>query len=298
MRQYIRCGMIYLFLLLLLSTSSFAASNADKPFLWRVTSQNATVYLLGSLHAATIDMYPLPDALYTAFDKSNYLVVEIDINKVDAQTQLSAIKKHGMYLDGSHIDRHISRKSLQKLQAYLKKRQIPEALFKGMKPWLVNLSVTIGEFSRLGYDTSLGIDLHFLNRAEDKPVIELETLEGQMEVLSSASDKQQEMDLVVTLDNLDDMAETMTTLRRLWQQGDAEQLYEAMKIDSKKHPGFDKQWEALLDKRNVKMAKKIKSYLASDDIYFVVVGALHIGGKNGLLDLLSKQRVQIEQVIN
>jgi len=167
-----------------------------------------------------------------------------------------------------------------------------------MKPWLVNLSVTIGEFSRLGYDTSLGIDLHFLNRAEDKPVIELETLEGQMEVLSSASDKQQEMDLVVTLDNLDDMAETMTTLRRLWQQGDAEQLYEAMKIDSKKYPGFDKQWEALLDKRNVKMAKKIKSYLASDDIYFVVVGALHIGGKNGLLDLLSKQRVQIEQVIN
>jgi len=107
MRQYIRCGMIYLFLLLLLSTSSFAASNADKPFLWRVTSQNATVYLLGSLHAATIDMYPLPDALYTAFDKSNYLVVEIDINKVDAQTQLSAIKKYGMYLDGSHIDPYL-----------------------------------------------------------------------------------------------------------------------------------------------------------------------------------------------
>jgi len=284
-------------LVLLLATSSLALAAKEKPFLWRVTSADATVYLLGSLHAATIDMYPLPAPLYKAFDEANYIVVEIDINKVDAQTQFSAIQKYGMYSDGSGIDQHLSKDSWQKLKLYLQERQMPETFIQRMKPWLVNLTVTVAELSRLGYDMSLGIDQHFLNRAENKPVLELETLESQMKILSSASDKQQEADLVVTLDNLADINEMMATIRTLWQQGDAQGLYQAMKIDAEKYPGFKKQWEALLDTRNIAMAKKIKSYMASDATYFVIVGALHIGGKNGLLDLLSKQGYKVKQVL-
>ncbi|MBL4851836.1 MAG: TraB/GumN family protein [Gammaproteobacteria bacterium] len=283
--------------MLLLLTSGLALAAKEKPFLWRVTSANATVYLLGSLHAATIDMYPLPAPLYTAFDEANYLVVEIDINKVDAQAQFSAIQKYGMYTDGSRIDQHLSNDSWQKLKTYIQARQMSETFIQGMKPWLVNLTITVAELSRLGYDTSLGIDQHFLNRAKNKPVLELETLDGQMKILSGASEKQQEIDLVVTLDNLADMSEMMVTMRTLWQQGDAQGLYQAMEIDAKKYPGFKKQWEALLDTRNISMAKKIKSYMVSDATYFVIVGALHLGGKNGLLNLLRKKNYKVKKVL-
>ncbi|MBN4078406.1 TraB/GumN family protein [Gammaproteobacteria bacterium AH-315-C21] len=285
-------------LLILFSPNSFAMAAAEKPFLWRITSQDATVYLLGSLHAATIDMYPLPAPLYKAFDESNYLVVEIDINKIDAQTQMVAIQKHGLYTDGSRIDQHISKESWQKLKDYLKSRKMSEAMMLGMKPWLINLTVTVGEFTRLGYDTSLGIDQHFLNRAAGKPIISLETLDGQMKVLAGASDKEQESNLVVTLDSVEEMGEMMTTMRTLWQQGDADALYDAIKVDSESYPDFEKQWEALLDTRNIAMAKKIKSYMASDATYFVIVGALHLGGKNGLLSLLGKQGYAVTQVLN
>lgn len=283
-------------LLILLFTSSHVVAAKDKPFLWKVSAQEATVYLLGSLHAATIDMYPLPTPLYQAFDEANYLVVELDINKVDAQAQLRAIQKYGLYTDGSQIDQHISNKTWQQLKAYLKSRQMSELQMRGMKPWLVNLTVTVGEFSRLGYDTALGIDQHFLDRAKGKPIIELETLEGQMKVLASASDEQQESNLVITLDSVDEMAETMNIMRTLWKEGDAEGLYDAMKIDSGKYPGFEKQWEALLDTRNIAMAKKIKSYMKSDATYFVIVGALHLGGGNGLLNLLDKDGYRVKQV--
>lgn len=297
MKYYIRQSLLFLFLLLVTASGAFAASS-DKPFLWRVSSENATVYLLGSLHAATIDMYPLPKPLYKAFDESDYVVVEIDVNRTDPQTQLAITQKYGIYGDGSTIDQHISEKTWQKLGAYLKQRQLPEQIFQTMKPWLVNLTITISEFTRLGYDTALGIDQHFLDRAKAKPVLELETFEQQIKVLSSAGDKQQETDLVVTLDNLHDMAETMTVMRKLWQQGEADGLYEAMRLDSEKYPGYQKQWEALLDKRNIEMAKKIKSYLRSNNTYFVIVGALHIGGKNGLINLLDEKPYTIEQVLN
>ncbi len=290
-RIFLICG-----LLMLLFTSSHVVAAKEKPFLWRINSQEATVYLLGSLHAATVDMYPLPASLYKAFDESNYLVVELDINKVDVQTQLRAIQKYGMYTDGSRIDQHISKESWQQLKDYLKSRQMSAVLMQGMKPWLVNLTVTVSEFTRLGYDTALGIDQHFLNRAAGKPIIELETLEGQMKVLASAADSQQESNLIVTLDSVDEMGEMMNTMRTLWQQGDANALYDAMKIDSQQYPGFEKQWEALLDTRNIAMAKKIKSYMKSDTTYFVIVGALHLGGENGLLNLLDKEGYRVKQV--
>ncbi len=284
-------------LILLLLTSSVLAANTNKPFLWRVTSDSATVYLLGSLHAATIDMYPLPQPLYDAFDKSSYLVVELDIGKIDPQEQLALTQQYGIYTDGSALDQHISKDAWKKLDSYLQERGLPNLLFKSMKPWLANLTITIGEFTRLGYDTNLGIDQHFLNRAKGKPILELETLEQQMKVLSSASDKQQETDLVVTLDNIDNINESVQLMRKYWEQGDAEKLYEAMRQDSEKFPGYEKQWEALLDKRNIKMAKKINSYLKGDATYFVIVGALHLGGKKGLINLLDKKHA-VEQVLN
>ncbi len=297
MKKFFCHGFAVLFSLLLSVTSVLAASS-DKPFLWRVSSDTATVYLLGSLHAATIDMYPLPAPLYKAFDSSSYLVVEIDNRRTSPQQQLAMTQRYGIYHDGTTIDQHIAKKSWKKLQAYLQQRHMPEALIKTMKPWLINLTITINEFTRLGYDTALGIDQHFLNKAAGKPVLELETLEQQLKILSAASDKQQEIDLLATLDNLEDFADVMTTMRTLWQQGDAEQLYDAMQLEAEKYPNYKKQWKALLDERNTNMARKITSYLKGNATYFVIVGALHVGGQNGLLDLLGKKHYKIEQVLN
>ncbi len=286
------------FILTICSACQIAlAKNTNKPFLWRVNSDTATVYMLGSLHAATIDMYPLPQVLYDAFEESSYLVVEVDITRQNPQQQTLITQRYGTYSDGSNIVDHISEKTWGKLSDYLENRGLPDSLYKHMKPWLVNLTITIAEFSRLGYDTNLGIDQHFLKRDKAKPVLELETLEQQMKILSGQSDKQQEKDLLATLDNLDSLSESVATMRRLWEKGDAEELYESMRLEATKYPGSQKQWDALLDKRNIKMAKKINSYLKGNTTYFVIVGALHLGGKKGLINLLDKQ-FDVTQVLN
>jgi uncharacterized protein YbaP (TraB family) len=51
----------------------------------------------------------------------------------------------------------------------------------------------------------------------------------------------------------------------------------------------------ILDTRNHEMAKKIRNYLQTSSEYFIVVGALHMGGPNGLIALLSEDH-EIQQV--
>ena len=65
-----------------------ALSQSQKSFLWRVQSKANTVYVLGSLHLSKKEIYPLNQKIESAFDQSNVLVVEANINdikKVDIQ---------------------------------------------------------------------------------------------------------------------------------------------------------------------------------------------------------------------
>ncbi|HVX66984.1 MAG TPA: TraB/GumN family protein, partial [Bryobacteraceae bacterium] len=59
-----------------------AHTPAVQGLMWKATSPTNTVYLVGSLHFGTPDMYPLPETIQSAFQKSSALVVEIDLNKV------------------------------------------------------------------------------------------------------------------------------------------------------------------------------------------------------------------------
>lgn len=288
----------FIAVLLLLSLAGMACADSQrKPFLWQIHSKTATVYLLGSMHAATLDMYPLPKPMYEAFDRAGFLVVELDINRLDMATQLDVFQKYGIYQDGSTLQQHVSADTWRRLTEYLDSRQLPLLMFQQMRPWLANITITMTELTRLGYDMQLGIDQHFLNRAHGKkPVLELETLDEQMAVLSGASDAQQETDLTLTLGALGDLSSVLKRMQEYWQRGDAEALYELMREDAAGYPSLQAQWEALLDKRNHRMADRLKNYLATDDTYFVVVGALHIGGENGLLDLLRRADFRVEQV--
>jgi len=52
-----------------------ALSQSQKSFLWKVQSKTSTAYVLGSLHLATKDIYPLNQKIENAFDQSDSLVV-------------------------------------------------------------------------------------------------------------------------------------------------------------------------------------------------------------------------------
>ncbi|MBT2288693.1 TraB/GumN family protein [Paenibacillus albidus] len=139
-----------------------------------------------------------------------------------------------------------------------------------------------------------GIDLFFTEKSHklNKPVLELESTELQLNMFNDFSDSLQEKLLKDTLDSLaqadNETAETsIDLLSEMWIKGDEETLT-ALTKSSASEPEY---YKALLSDRNIGMFNHVKEYLNSDtkSTYFVVVGALHMVGDDGVVTKLQKE---------
>ena len=274
-----------------------APPDQGKLFLWEAVGEKGKAYLLGSIHLAREDLYPLDEVIETAFARSETLVVEVDLNQVDkGSLQLQALGA-GIYGDGRSLKSELSSDALDKLQSFLKERGVPFGPFSIMKPWLAAISVTAMEMLRLGYKPEFGIDKHFLDQAqrEGKPVSALETADFQMRLLSDFSDEIQVLFLTQTLDDVSRIPDVVDQLVTAWKRGDAKTIEDVVleaADDVRLKPLYDK----LLYRRNVDMASKIAEMLDSGGSWFVVVGAGHLVGDEGIIELLGDREFDVNQV--
>ena len=275
-----------------------AASKADgRLFLWKATSKTNTVYLLGSIHVATEDMYPLPDEIMKAFAASKALAVEVDLTKVDPAAMQTAMMEKGVYPPGDTIGRHVPGDTLDKLRAYFNGKGLPAAAMEQFRPWALAVTITMLEVQALGYKTELGIDKHFMDQAGGRQIIELESAQEQLALLGGFPEQLEAEFLASTLDNAKKTKEMIGETVALWKAGDAEGL-ERLVITGplKERPDLKAVYAKMFDERNAEMAKKIDAFLKGKEPHFVVVGAGHLIGDKGIVNLLEKRGYEVEQV--
>jgi len=274
------------------------ALQAGEPtFAWKVTKDGKTAYLMGSIHMATEAMYPLPPEIEAAFAESKALAVEADIEKVDQVALQTAVMQKGLYQGGDSLSKKLPKETLDALNAHLKKDGQNAAALDMMKPWLVGLTISMLEFKKLGFKEELGIDKHFLDAARDKKkILELESAQFQIDLLSGFSDDQQEKFLKYSLAEVGRMKEQITEMVATWSKGDVETFHKVSLKGNEKFPGIEEVMKKLIDDRNVKMAEKVEGYLASGETTFVVAGALHMSGEKGIVNLLKAKGYTVEQI--
>ena len=194
--------------------------------LWKVTGENSTAYLFGSIHFAREDMYPLDPAVTTAFDESDTLVVEIDIAKIDPTEMQQLMMSEGTYGAGESLSAQLSEDELSRLKSFIAERSFPFPLFDRFRPWLAAMMVTILEVQRLGFKTDLGIDMHFLKRAHEieKPIYALESVDFQIRLLSGFSDEMHRLFLTQTIEQMAEIPKMVDELVAVWKSGDADAL--------------------------------------------------------------------------
>ena len=156
-----------------------AFSQSPKTFLWRVRSKTTTVYVLGSLHFFKKEFYPLNKKIDDAFDQSQVLVVEANINepdKLDAQK----LKKRPFIRRRSFGEEHVSRETYELIKKEAGRLDLPLDVVKKQKPWFLALTFEALELVKLGFDPRYGIDINFLSKASGKKkVLELEGIDYQ-----------------------------------------------------------------------------------------------------------------------
>jgi uncharacterized protein YbaP (TraB family) len=273
------------------SAATFAQG---KSFLWKVQGGAGALYLAGSVHALDKSVYPLSPAFQRAFDASTTLVEEIDL--ADSQTLASApmLLGKGMFQDGKTLDQVISKDTFVLVSAQLKELPFGLDLVKTMKPWMVDMMLTAMEVQQSGLDVSLGLDKHFFDRAvtAGKEVLPLETAESQVERMDGMPFAVQEQMLRSTLRGLGSTSAALDTVVAAWKRGDAAAMEKMLLSEFE---GLPAAYQSLLVERNRNWMPRLESCLARSSPCFVVVGAAHLVGPDGLLALLQRKGYRIEQ---
>jgi uncharacterized protein len=268
----------------------------QKSFLWKVQSSQSTVYLLGSIHFLKEGVYPLNQTIESAYEASDRLVVEANINDLD-KLDLKTLTDKAFYKDDDQMEKHVSPATYRLIQKESKRLDMPMDLIRMQKPWFLALSFEATELMRLGYEPQYGVDYHFLAKAQGKKeILELESLDEQLSLLSGYSDKEQEQFLLYTLNTLSSMGGQVEGMVRAWTSGDAQALESIIADAAPPDASLAPVLEKLFDERNIKMTSKIEGYLSSNGTYFVIVGAGHLVGKRGIVELLKSRGYVVEQL--
>ena len=280
---------------LLIGGSAAAQTPArTKSFLWKVQGPNGVVYLAGSVHALSSEMYPLPPAFQRAFDASGSLVEEIDLGDATQLTSSMMLLGKGVYQDGRTFDQVVSKDTVALVSDRLKDT-VPMEMLKPMKPWMVDLMLEMVDLQKAGLDPNLGLDKYFYDKAKaaGKPVVGLETAESQIDRLDQMPVDVQEQMLRSTLKELDTERSSLTTIVAEWKRGDAASLEKSLLAGFK---DFRAAYTSLIVERNRNWMPQIEACLARTAApCFVVVGAAHLVGPDGLITLLQRKGYRVEQ---
>lgn len=276
------------------SVGDAAAEEAtERSFLWRASRGERAVHLLGSIHFMKRDAYPLSPAIETAYETSGLLVFETDIDGLaGAATSLMA---EGTLEGTTTLSDVIPEELYSDVAGRLEDSGMSVDSFKRTRPWMLALSLTSIELMRAGYLGSEGIDAHFSSRArkDGKDLQGLESIEYQVSLFSELSDGEGAEFLRYTLGDLDSMIPLVDDLVSAWKKGESDRIEELLV------EGFD-DYGALFDRfviqRNLQWMTAIEELFRGETDAMVVVGALHLVGEQGLIELLREKGYEVEQL--
>ncbi|MEZ6954224.1 MULTISPECIES: TraB/GumN family protein [unclassified Aeromonas] len=268
-------------LCLLLPLHAFA-----DPAFYRISKGNEQHWLLGSIHAGKPSLYPLPDPIERAWQQSHALVMEVDMTHI-SQAQWQEMGAITRLVDGKTLKDHLPIDLYRRTLIAAGQNGLNESMLAPLRPWFAAITLTQAALERTGYRGEFGVDQHFARRANDggKPIIGLETLLEQLGYLASVGDNQTLM-LESTLDELPKLEKGFTEVMAAWQNGDQATLINLLKEEMA--PPKLQAWleQTLLAERNRNWVKK---WPGLPNESFIVVGALHLYGEQGLLALLEQQ---------
>lgn len=275
---------------LLGSLSAHAASPV-----WAIRGDHNTVYLAGSIHLLKAVDATLPAAFDRAYHDSRGLVLELALDKIDPAEASSWMLEHGTLKEGTSLRALIGAERYQRVSAVAERLGVPLEVLDHLAPWVIGLELLEMQYMQLGFDPQQGVEQQLQQRAQHdgKPISALETLPEQLGVLESLSDADQARFLDLIVSEMGEVESQTRTVVTAWRAGDAPRLAALLSEEYKSFPAL---YKVLVSDRNQHWLPQIEKLLHANQDYFVVVGALHLVGSGGLLDLMRRDGFRPQQV--
>lgn len=260
-----------------------APTDAD-PALWVVKDDDTTIYLFGTVHVLKPGLSWFDEAVKTAFDKSDEMMLEI-VMPEDQAAVAKTMMPLAMDTTGKTIPSRLTPEQLQAYQAAMVSVGLPANAFDSFEPWFPAMTLSVLPLTKLGYDPEQGAEklLTKFAKADGKPVAGLETLEEQLGFFDQLPDTQQVAFLNSVVKDLDKLGPTLDKMVGLWAKGDPDGLAVVMNDSLAATPELA---AMLLYERNERWADQIKTRMDKPGTVFIAVGAGHLAGEKSVQDYL------------
>ncbi|NNF17580.1 MAG: TraB/GumN family protein [Gammaproteobacteria bacterium] len=270
-------------------------SSQSRHSLWVVESATNRTYLMGSVHVLRERDYPLPEVFYSAYDDAEELVMEVDLTTIDPIATLAMSREIAMLAEGATLASVIGKEAFDRASELAAKNNINLDLYKYVEPWYAAMTISQIQLQRLGFKVDKGIEFHFMTRArqDNKPTSGLETIANQFQILDQLPRESQIGFFLESLNDREKLLDEGEKMLTAWKTGDAEQLEALFSDDLNNNPHLRR---TLLLERNMKWLPKIIALTGQKDDYLVIVGALHLVGKDGIIHMLRERGLVVRQL--
>jgi uncharacterized protein YbaP (TraB family) len=279
--------------ILLVGLGALPAKHPDKHMLFRVHGPNgATVFLLGSVHLLSAEASTLPPAVDSAFERAKTVAFETSFDSL--QLRAMEMMTRGRYQNGATLRSSLSPAGAARLDTVLKSYGLKVEQVDGFKPWFVSMLLMQTVMQRAHFEAKYGVDMQLNARAHsaNKSIVGLESVEMQLGMFDSLSPAEQET-MVLKSSGPDSSSRVLMKIKDAWITGDVGALDDLLNQGLKDVPTL---FAKLVSDRNAAWLPKIEQMMKTGDDALIVVGAGHLVGKKGVVEMLRAKGYAVDQL--
>ena len=267
--------------------------------LWEVrdaASGEARLWLLGSVHMRDGGDGGLDARIEESLRRAEVLAVELDPQDRGAELAVRTAVL-GVYPDGSTVWDHLEPEVHDGVRLALAKLPAGPLRPERMRPWLLALTLAVARMKECGLSNLTGVEVLLLRRARGaKRVVELETVETQLQAFAGLGDEAQAALLLDTVAHLDGVCADAEALIDAWAAGDAERVESLTAEKFAGDPALRPAYESILLNRNRTLADAVEGLLDSGEPTLAVVGVGHLVGEEGVVERLRARGHPVTQL--
>jgi len=265
--------------------------SSQAQLLWKVSGNGLKQpsYLFGTHHLIPISFLDSVPELFKAFNNCETMVGEMVLSNIDATAMIQR---------AAIMPNHIKMTDLLSDEEYkLVDNELKSVLKIGLKevsimnPTLILSLYEIEVLKKhMGVTDDIQSDSYFqlVATEKDKQVVGLETAEQQISFLFGNGSLERQADILVeTIQQKESALKEMSHLNELYKIGKIEELVSLAKHRGKISDMTDEEYSKLVDNRNADWMTKLPK-LMQQSSSFIAVGAMHLGGENGMIKKLQK----------
>jgi len=269
---------------------SIAQRDKTNTLLWEISGNGLQQpsYLFGTIHMICKEDFLISEIVKQKFNSSKQVYLELDMD--DPQLQGKMMQQMQLP-DKETLKNKLGESDFKKLDSFLQKEMnMNLVMFDKFKPMMV---MSILAQRLLPCASMESYEMNFVKMATEhkKELLGLEKVDDQLGVFDAIPDSLEIRSIMNMVNDFESHKKEFSRMSSIYKTQDLDALYQLM-AESPEMMGSQ---ELLLDRRNRNWVPVMESVMKNSTTFFAV-GAGHLAGSQGVLELLRKQGYKVKGI--